>query len=456
MKTSGSQSDNRGVIVGRMCAAFFICLTTGCTSMRFTTTLPPSGNRDLALGNVKVNVAKVSPNISFTGRGPFGDPIPYTTAAMPQFTREKMMTTAQQQYPKIFSDSQTALPLDVAINGRFSQDCDLFALACLSLFTLPTPRFHYVGDYTVRVRAADEDQGLILDQSIPFKREDLEWISIYTPLGLIPIPGHTDLPRSSYFMDPGPEERAKQHWLDNASCVEAITKAVQQGDPVKMQAAARWSSQRIEMFTVAGQPIWCKRTPYASKVPADIIPDVILGEIYLEEPAGQTQPAETVQLAKSSDRGDWQPTPQYLWRTKVLSRASAVIEKGKPVRAEVAEVKEIPLAEFLEIQPGDMAKGPEYVRWRTRILLQAKTRTLPSLLGKQTTSHLQDLLIAAEQAALNSSHEADLAKNRAQQTVEKGGDPAKDREWSLVFNEHLAVLNAIAAALKEELSNRVR
>lgn len=434
----------------------FPLFAMGCTSMRFTTTLPPSGNRELSLGDVKVNIAKVSPNISFTGRGPFGDPIPYTTAAMPQFTREKMMTTAQQQYPKLFSDARATLPVDVAINGRFSQDSDLFALACLSLFTLPTPRFHYVGDYSVRVRAADEDQGLILDQSISFRREDLEWISIYTPLGLIPIPGHTDLPRSSYFMDPGPEERAKQHWLDNASCVEAVTKVVREGDLSKMQRASQWAARRVEMFTVAGQPVWCKRAPLSTRAPAELVPDVLMGEIYLEEPDGKTQLAETVQLAKRSASGAWQVTPQYLWKTRALSRATAVVENGKPMRAEVTEVKELPLVEFLEIQTADVGQGLEYVRWRTRILLQAKTSTLPTLLKAHSTQQLQELIIRAEQAVLNCTHEADLAKNRAQQAVEKGNDPAKDREWSLVYNEHLAVLSAILTALKEESANRQR
>lgn len=456
MNTSGDQGDYAGVRVGWMCVALFFCLTTGCTSMRFTTTLPPSENRDLSLGEVKVNIAKVLPQISFTGRGPFGEPCVPSSATISSFTRAQLMTAAQRQYPRLFADAPSALSLDVVIDGRFSQDCDLFALACLSLFTLPTPRFHYVGDYTVRVHAADEDQGLILDQSVPFRREDLEWISIYTPLGLIPIPGHTDLPRSSYFMDPGPDERAKQHWLDNASCVEAVTKAVCGGDLAKIRRASQWAARRVELFKVADQAVWCKRVPLSTRAPTEIVPDVLMGEIYLEEPDGKTQPAETLQLAKCLASGLWQATPQYLWKTKVLCRVTAVIENGKPVRSEATEVKELPLAEFLEIPPGDMAKGAEYVRWRTRILLQAKTRALPALLTKQPTTQLQDLLIAAEQAALNSSHETDLAKNRAQQAVEKGLDPAKDREWSLVFNEHLAVLNAILAALKEEIANRNR
>jgi hypothetical protein len=437
MKTS-DQIKERGVaIIKQLSGVFSLCVLTGCASMRFTTTLPPSDNRDLSLGDVKVNIAKVSSSLS-------------------KFTRDELMTVARQQYPRIFSDAAPAVPVDVTISGTYAQDHDLFLLACLSFFTIPAPRFHYAGDYAVRVRVADEEQGLILDQRIRFKRDDWEWISLYTPLGLIPIPGRSDLARSSYFMDPGPDEQAKQRWLDNASCVEAITQMVRAGDAAKMQAASRWSSRRIELFTVAGQPVWCKRMPVSTGAPAELVPDVIVGEIYLDAPDGKAQPVETVPLAKRWGGSDWRATPQYLSRTRVLSRSTAVIENGKPVRVEIAEVKELPLVEFLEIQAADVGQGMDYVRWRTRILLQAKTSTLPTLLKEHSAQQLQELIIKAEQAVLNCTHEADLAKNRAQQAVEKGSDPAQEREWSLLYNEHLAVLSAILKALKEESASRQR
>lgn len=424
--------------------------------MRFTSTLPPSTRHDLTLGDVSVNIATVSSKLT----GHDGHGAEPTTKSNDHLTRHDVMAMAQQQYPLIFRDNPDALPIDVRINADHKvenvTDSPVFCLGVLCLFTLPIPHRWWTGEFDVRVRAADEEQGVLVDQTIHFKREDVSWISMYTPLGLLPIPGATDLPRSNYLFDPGPEAYAKQRWLDLASCVEAIIKAVQQVEPPKIQAAGRWAAHRLDSFSVAGQTLWCKRIPKASQAPEAFLPDMILGEIYRERPDGMALPMETVQLARRLEGGDWQATPQYLWKTKTMCRATAVIEKGKPVHAEITEVNEPRIEELAEIQTTDVTRGAEYIRWRTGVLLQAKTRTLPKLLKGNATQQLQELFIKVEQAVLNCSHEADLAKNRAQQAVEKGGDPAKDREWSLIYNEHLAVLNAILAALKEELANRLR
>ena len=428
---------NRQIIFSQLAVIMMsLSLLTGCMSVRHTSSLLPTSPANLFLKDVKVRIA---------------------TASAPGITRDHLASIAQQTHPLVFSDRPDAMPLDVQISYRSDRSHDVTVLlAILSLGTLPY--FETLkSDLSVRTTAADEMQGLILDENVPFERWDIGWISWYSPLGLIPVPGCSDFSRTTMLgLDTGlliPEDwESTEH-----CCVEAIVQALLKGNLAKMQAACRHQATLVsgERFTVSGQILWCKRVAQATKAPADPVPDMLLGEIYLAKPGPGTKPVETVPLAQRISANTWQATPQYLQKTMVLCVATAVIEDGVPVRTQISEVKEPPLEDyFLDLRAD---QGTANMQWRTRVLLQAKNRTLPGLLKEGNTDKLVELATKIEQAVLAVDHQASLAKDRAQQIIEKGnGDPAADREISYLCTEHLAVLKVILAAIKEELANRQR
>ena len=63
---------------------------TGCMSMRFATTLPPSGQRDRCLGLIKVNIANLVVS-SPAGSGNI----------VPDMARKNFMAAAREQYPRL-------------------------------------------------------------------------------------------------------------------------------------------------------------------------------------------------------------------------------------------------------------------------------------------------------------------------------------------------------------------
>lgn len=432
-------------------------LIVGCMSMRHTSSLLPSPASAATLHNVQVRIAAVSnqlkweKNINDSGR-----------ASVPQVQVNHLVAIALQQHPSLFSQTLEALPLTVLIYGDIESPFNPIALIGLvTLGVIPTYD-SVISDVAVRVMAGNEVHGLILDETMKFRRKDAGWFSLL-PTAWIPVPGRSDFPRTiagepTLFC----QDLLNAGWsATQICCVEAIVRALQQGDRAKLQAACQHQAHcaMAEKFPMTGGPVWCRRATLASNAPADPVPDILIGEIFTSEPNSTTTPVEKVIIARRISADHWRATSCYLAKTPTLCIASAIIENGKPVRAEIREVKEPPLEDFLDITHSpstDLEKKKEFVRWRTGVLLQSKNYTLPRLLKDGTNERLQGLLTRTEKAILDYSHAADQAKNSAQLAVERNVDPSVGREFSLLFNERLAVLNAILKAIKEELANRAR
>jgi len=93
-------------------------------------------------------------------------------------------------------------------------------------------------------------------------------------------------------------------------------------------------------------------------------------------------------------------------------------------------------------------------RSRNRALVAAKTLTLPGILQKRKTPELVDLTVKIEQVILDVEHEAELAKDQAQNEAAAGSGPERMREWSLVYKERIEILKPMLSATKEEIANR--
>lgn len=97
------------------------------------------------------------------------------------------------------------------------------------------------------------------------------------------------------------------------------------------------------------------------------------------------------------------------------------------------------------------------LRQRNRALISFKVLTLPQILRERKTAELTALSIQIEQVILDLNHEAELAKDRAQRSMEQAPAIASEqRELAIGYKERIEVLKPIVAAIKQEIANRSR
>jgi hypothetical protein len=125
-----------------------------------------------------------------------GDPV----WALPMASSDEYMNIAIERYPSLFSKDTNALPVTVTLRDESYSNSYvvlMYVTAFLSLGTLPC----YPVEGTVQINAelvfSDHDFHEFCVNSVRFERMNRTWISVYTPLGLIPVPGNSDLPRVS-------------------------------------------------------------------------------------------------------------------------------------------------------------------------------------------------------------------------------------------------------------------
>jgi hypothetical protein len=218
-------------------AAACVMFVTGCMSMRFATTLPPAGQRDRCLGLVKVNIT----NLVVSSPAGYGN-------IVPDMARKDFMAAAREQYPLIFDEDRNALPVNVEVVCEYDdyheRALKYALLTVVSIGIVPSrapPGANEAGDFSVRVSADDPDEGPIAYPPVTFQRQNVAWWTVFTPLGLFPVPGQTDAPRSRGMISnlEDPELSRKSGALSMASCVEAVVQALEAGDLGRMDTAGQ-------------------------------------------------------------------------------------------------------------------------------------------------------------------------------------------------------------------------
>jgi hypothetical protein len=124
-------------------------------------------------------------------------------------------------------------------------------------------------------------------------------------------------------------------------------------------------------------------------------------------------------------------------------------------------------AEFQKAALVDLLAGTDkwvaVARERNHALVAAKIQQLPAILRESKTDELTALLVKIEQTILDLNHEAEVAKDRAQQATanpeassDRGATASELRDLSISYRERIELLKPIAAAIKEEIANRNR
>jgi hypothetical protein len=212
---------------------------TGCMSIRYTTNLKPDPGHAAALKGCTFRVDRVE----FSRSGPpDGMTVPFVPTNAPDDAdaptpnpmiwneakwQAELTRAATARYPGLFAAGREACPLSVSIRAvtRTSMKASIAAeIGTLTVLggILPLP-IREIGQVEV-VPTLEIDDGLtrIPLSGVQFERRDVGWITCFTPLAAIPVPGHAD--RREFATIPGMEKGfvPKGVGLTVDSCIDAI------------------------------------------------------------------------------------------------------------------------------------------------------------------------------------------------------------------------------------------
>lgn len=204
-----------------------VILASGCASTKIQSTLLPSPDRGGLKDGLKFNIVNVQIN---------GTAAP-TSSTMLTCTAPLLMESAVRLHPELFSNSPSAIPLSVRIDtvnsgeGLYGREQNLQVLFSL-LGTIPVPESF---ETVFNVQVCDLSPVPFLNATESFERCDTTWFTVLTPLGLLPVPGQSDLPRvihlSSETAKPNPQ--TPQFSID--CCSEAVTRCVRQWNDAQIR-----------------------------------------------------------------------------------------------------------------------------------------------------------------------------------------------------------------------------
>jgi hypothetical protein len=422
---------------------------SGCASQRMASSLKPSGDTQLNLGQARFSIIG------------YADVYEEITPAMEEYrlTARQLQERAKVLYPELFSDDWTALP--VMVRAEIKNDSSgLNRAAMLSGFTLGIIPFSgtAVTNHKITTDVRDAIGESMADKNVSFDVEFGTWVTLFSPFGSLPVPGRADLPRDTVLLgiplSGKPYAMKEKYGLYGTDLmIEAIVKNLRSIDIAALEAAHKAQRSRLQEITIDGQNYWSYLAPVISQESGRPVSFVAM--LFQEKPDRGTKPYAQVVVARRGEGGGWVPVNGYLRNTGKLTAASTLMEGGAPTRVVVREVDEPPLGDFVDTPDISGPNRADNLRWSNGILLEAKNRSLEKLLREESRTTLLGLATRIEKSILDLNEQAERAKDRAQAMVEKGeGDPLPERELSILCRQRIEVLKPILAAIKQEVAAR--
>jgi len=422
-----------------------LMFSSGCGSVRYVSSLKPSGDKDLQIEGVRFNLT------SFTYPA-----LKDKSAAQPQPSPALIIERSKALYPNVFSDEWSALPVQVTISETVDRSGYTIAtmITGFSLGIIPfMGRIPYT--FTVESSVTDAMGQPLFGKKSQFEIDYVEWGSVL-PYGLLPAPGPSVLPRDYYAMDMGGDymnkASTKIHNYAADCIVESVVQGLRAADQARLAAAYQERQAYQQELVVEGKQYWS----YLTMNPGDKDrPAVFRALLYKGMPQRMLRPLEDVVVARQDESGAWRPQTGYLRTPRNLTAISVLMENGIPAKVVVRSIDEPPLADFIDTPDLSAADRIALLRWSNGVLLDAKNRSLPKILSEENRDGLMNLVTRIEHAILELSEKSEQAKDRAQRILEKGeGDPEPERELSLICRQRIEIMKPILAAIKQEVALR--
>lgn len=410
-------------------------LANGCTSHRYTTTLPPGSDPALTHGTARFAI------VQMTSKRMGNDP---DAAIVPKVDRQLIQVVqraAERRYPGLFASDWTAIPLVVDMQSRArgvgSWGPGGFFVPVIipcALGVLPVP-MGYRCQFNIRVN----DLGKSIEafgKEVTFERADLEWSSLWTPLGLIPMIGRSDISRFSKPSDP---------YLFTYDCLaEAVKRLVVQSDPAAASAEARRRQLRLQMAPFGGGTYWVWEG--VDEASGKLVVNVFSGR---PDFFTNNNPVESVVVGERSG-ASYVIEPTFLRCAPLFTEVTVEAREGAWVP--VVRLQAPPRLEPFVETPDVKTATTDYLKWQVAALVEIQNRYWAQIAQGKTADDWGRLAAAVQKALLDCASASELAKDQAQMMVEKGeGDAAVPRALALAYKEKIAVLTPILKAIKSRV-----
>jgi hypothetical protein len=434
-----------------------VFILTGCGSMRVSTTLKsdPETQKFAVADKTKFSIVQLNKSQDKQSTSTKFLFFPINMAPVNGIDVQGIQKHATDLYPGLFGNNFSDLPVFITVEGKYSGHESGEWLQNLTFGTIPFPSSAEI-EYKVRTQVPGEG-GYVVDETHSFTQKFSWWRTIYTPFGLLPIPGFSDLRKTDIIGLSGSAAdfggtKFKTHKtnLVMESLTEAVAQSIRQADQNKLKAAAEYRKSRIRQIDISGQTFWSfLGFDYSDpKLDGKSQYDVALITLYSEYPTWDAKPVEQVIVAQMKN-AKWEPTGNYLRSIKPLTVASALIENGKPSKVVFKEVVNPPLEHFIELPRTHTGND---IRWSNGILIEAKNSSLPLLIQKESPEYLSKLITRIEKEVLALNEMKMTTDSMVQQMMMKGQDPKGLSEFSLLYNQRITILQGILASLKQAAS----
>ncbi|MBE9537087.1 MAG: hypothetical protein IMF07_07890, partial [Proteobacteria bacterium] len=212
-------------------------LLTGCTSARFTSTIKNQDFKNTEA--VKFNIEAVSLDYE----GPFV--VFYGAQYKKKLTGKLLMKEAEKAYPELFAAKGNIIPVELKIRIKRSDRPSFFKYLLFSLYGIIPSTFSVKEDIKLDVKIRDESNELLLRKTSDLSLEATRWMTMFTPLGLIPIPGESDIPKLTGIDQFADTKGSEPHFV-RRSIVNGIVKTLKDSDMKKMLASYKRSKRMAE------------------------------------------------------------------------------------------------------------------------------------------------------------------------------------------------------------------
>jgi len=231
-----------------------LSLLSGCASTRIVSNI--KAQHFQTAEEVKFEIKKVSVDYSGSGGSAAGVQI------RGQLTPELLMADANNNYKNYFSIDETAIPIEIRAKVEKSSTFALSLLIQTGTLTilggiLPLPESDLT-KVNLDIGLQDEHSDLHLKGSAEFEQRKVRWMSIFTPLALIPIPGESDIPKISETIDSlGVRSEKASFKLLRKSVLDAVVQTLKGFDMQKIAASYKQRKHIISAKNrfLKGEPV---------------------------------------------------------------------------------------------------------------------------------------------------------------------------------------------------------
>jgi len=411
----------------------FSLLAGGCSSMRFSTTLKPQpdpgpifGEARFCINTVKVqDVGGSSWHLMDTSR-------PTTAPSFDGADVQALRTTAQRRFPSVFSEDALAIPVAVDILRKNGSTPDFLLFLFPGLIGVLPVYQGRSSDYEVRLSTPAGDGG---SDPVTFIRRDAQWGTIY-PLGLLPVVGHSDIPRRTWIGNERPKDVAQDGKnLTFDSLGEAVLQQIRSIPKAEAERVFRERCTWLQTAKINGRTLWLWRS---------VVDGSLHVWVFTAPPIySNWNPVDDLVFPVNPD-GTYSPMlmrkPPYFTEVSVRNENGSIVMGARSVTPSIRQ-----LLALADPDAGGAAvlDDDALVAAMTRALIAAKNTEVPQLAVQAPVAERVAVLNAVEQRLVEAQQHTVAMTERAEDAVRQGQDAAGLRQKVVRIQAYMSVLAEI-------------